>query len=313
MTAPLPAIFLMGPTASGKTDLAVELVQRFPCEIISVDSAMIYRGMDIGTAKPGPEVLRRAPHRLIDILDPAEAYSAAQFCADAQREMLEIMAAGRVPLLVGGTMLYFRALQRGLSDLPAADPAVRARLEEEARDRGWAHLHKRLAAVDPAAAARIHPNDPQRIQRALEVFEVSGIAMTAFFARRTAEPWQGSIIKVVVAPGDRELMRQRIASRFHAMLEQGLIHEVQRLRQRGDLDRDRPALRSVGYRQVWDYLDAELSYGEMVDKAVIATGQLAKRQMTWLRREQQAQWFDSLDQKLYSKAITYIKSVLMTS
>ena len=185
--------------------------------------------------------------------------------------------------------------------------------EQQAREQGWGYLHQRLATVDPIAAARIHPNDPQRIQRALEVFEVSGIAMTAFFARRTAEPWQGSIIKVVVAPGDRELMRQRIASRFHAMLEQGLIHEVQRLRQRGDLDRDRPALRSVGYRQVWDYLDAELSYGEMVDKAVIATGQLAKRQMTWLRREQQAQWFDSLDQKLYSKAITYIKSVLMTS
>jgi len=313
MTTPLPTIFLMGPTASGKTDLAVELVQRFPCDIVSVDSAMIYRGMDIGTAKPGPEVLDRAPHRLIDILDPAEAYSAAQFCVDAQREMREIMAAGRIPLLVGGTMLYFRALQRGLSDLPAADPAVRARLEEEARDHGWAHLHKRLASVDPAAAVRIHPNDPQRIQRALEVYEVSGVAMTAFFARRTAEPWQGPIIKMVVAPGDRGLMRQRIADRFHAMLEQGLIEEVQALRRRGDLDRDRPALRSVGYRQVWDYLDAEVGYEEMASKAVTATGQLAKRQMTWLRREQQAQWFDSLDQKLYSKAITYIKSLLMTS
>jgi len=313
MTASLPAIFLMGPTASGKTDLAVELVQRFPCEIISVDSAMVYRGMDIGTAKPGPEVLRLAPHRLIDILDPADSYSAAQFCADAQREMREIMAAGRIPLLVGGTMLYFRALQRGLSDLPSADPAVRTRLEEDARVHGWARLHQRLATVDPAAAARIHPNDPQRIQRALEVYEVSGVAMTEFFAQRTAAPWQGPVIKLVVAPGDRELMRQRIARRFHDMLEQGLIDEVQPLRRRGDLSRDRPAMRSVGYRQVWDYLDAEITYEEMVNKAIIASGQLAKRQMTWLRREKEAQWFDSLDQKLYSKAITYITSLLITT
>lgn len=313
MTAPLPAIFLMGPTASGKTDLAVELVQRFPCDIISVDSAMIYRGMDIGTAKPGPEILAIAPHRLIDILDPAQAYSAAQFCADAQREMREIMAAGRIPLLVGGTMLYFRALQSGLSDLPSADPLVRARIEQEARDYGWRHLHSRLAGVDPAAAARIHPNDPQRIQRALEVYEVGGLPMTELFSRRTAEPWQGPIIKIVVAPSDRDVMRRRIAVRFHAMLEQGLIEEVEALRQRGDLDRNRSALRSVGYRQVWAYLSAELSYEEMINKAIIATGQLAKRQITWLRREKEAQWFDGLDQKLYSDAITYITSLLMTT
>ena len=308
-----PAIFLMGPTASGKTDLAVELVRRFPCEIVSVDSAMIYRGMDIGTAKPGAEILRIAPHRLIDILDPAEAYSAAQFCADARREMQDIIAAGRIPLLVGGTMLYFRALQRGLSELPSADPTVRARLEQEARDHGWARMHRRLATVDPAAAARIHPNDPQRIQRALEIYELSGIPMTEFFARRTAEPWPGRVIKIVVAPGDRAALRQRIASRFHTMLEQGLIEEVQALRQRGDLDRNRPALRSVGYRQVWDYLGAELDYEEMIGNAIIATGQLAKRQMTWLRQETEAQWFDALEQKLYSRAITYIKSLLVTA
>jgi tRNA dimethylallyltransferase len=313
MTAPLPAIFLMGPTASGKTDLAVELTRHFPCTIISVDSAMIYRGMDIGTAKPGPEILRIAPHRLIDILDPAESYSAAQFCADATREMREITAAGRIPLLVGGTMLYFRALQRGLSDLPSADPAVRARLDQQARERGWAYLHQRLAAVDPVAAARIHPNDPQRIQRALEVYEVSGVAMTDFLARRTAAPWQGPVIKIVVAPADRALLRQRISSRFHAMLEQGLVAEVQRLLNRGDLDRNRPAMRSVGYRQVWDYLNAEQDYEEMINKAVIATGQLAKRQMTWLRRETEAQWFDALEHALYSKAITYIKALMMTT
>ena len=313
MTTSLPAIFLMGPTASGKTDLAVELTRRFPCTIISVDSAMIYRGMDIGTAKPGPEILRVAPHRLIDILDPAESYSAAQFCADAAREMREIMAAGRIPLLVGGTMLYFRALQRGLADLPPADAAVRARLDQQGRERGWAYLHQRLCSVDPVAGARIHPNDPQRIQRALEVYDLSGVPMTDFLARRTAAPWQGRIIKMVVAPGDRTVLRQRIASRFHAMLEQGLIAEVQALRKRGDLDRNRPALRSVGYRQTWDYLSAELNFEEMVRKAVTATGQLAKRQMTWLRQETEAQWFDALEQKLYSKAITYIKSMVMTT
>jgi tRNA dimethylallyltransferase len=313
MTAPLPAIFLMGPTASGKTDVAVELTRRLPCAIISVDSAMIYRGMDIGTAKPGAEILRIAPHRLIDILDPADAYSAAQFCVDASREMREIMAAGRIPLLVGGTMLYFRALQRGLSDLPSADAAVRAKLERQARERGLGYLHQRLAAVDPAAADRIHPNDPQRIQRALEIYELSGVPMTDFLARRTAAPWPGPLIKIVVAPADRAVLRQRIASRFHVMLEQGLIDEVQALRKRGDLDRNRPALRSVGYRQVWDYLSAEMDYEEMVSKAVIATGQLAKRQMTWLRQETEAQWFDALDQKLYSKAITYIKSMVMTT
>ena len=243
MTVPLPAIFLMGPTASGKTDLAVELVQRFPCDIVSVDSAMVYRGMDIGTAKPGPEILRIAPHRLIDILDPLQAYSAAQFCSDAQREMRDIMAAGRIPLLVGGTMLYFRALKEGLSELPSADPAVRRRLEQEAQDQGWGHLHNRLAVVDPVSAARIHPNDPQRIQRALEIYELSGKPMTAFFSQRTAQAWPGPIITLAVSPKDREVMRRRIGERFHSMLEQGLTAEVQRLLLRGDLDRDQLELR----------------------------------------------------------------------
>ena len=303
----------MGPTACGKTDLAVELTRRFPCTIISVDSAMIYRGMDIGTAKPGPEILRVAPHRLIDILDPAEAYSAAQFCVDAHREMRDIMASGRIPLLVGGTMLYFRALQRGLSDLPSADVAVRSHLEQQAQERGWPYLHQRLAAVDPVAAARIHPNDPQRIQRALEVYEISGVPMTDFLTAATASAWPGPVIKIIISPSDRTELRQRITGRFHNMLEQGLIEEVQALRKRGDLDRNRPALRSVGYRQIWDYLCTGLDYDEMIRKAIIATSQLAKRQMTWLRRESDAQWFDAFDGNLHSKAITYIKSMVMTT
>lgn len=308
MTIHSPVIFLMGPTATGKTDLAVELVRHFPCDIISVDSAMVYRGMDIGTAKPGPDILRIAPHRLIDILDPAEAYSAAQFRDDARREIMAIKTAGRIPLLVGGTMLYFRALQRGLSDLPSADPLVRNRLEQEAATLGWATLHSRLASIDPVAAARIHPNDPQRIQRALEVYEITGLPMTEFFARQTAEAWEGAIIKLALTPDNREVLRQRIETRFYAMLEQGLIEEVQALRQRGDLDRDRPALRSVGYRQVWDYLAGDLSRDEMVHQAITATAQLAKRQMTWLRGEGDAHTLDPLDKKLYLKAITYIKN-----
>ena len=309
MTAPL--IFLMGPTASGKTDLAVELVRRFHCDIISVDSAMIYRGMDIGTAKPGPEVLRLAPHRLINILDPAETYSAAQFCRDARGEIAAVRTAGRIPLLVGGTMLYFRALQQGLSLLPAADPVVRARLEAEAQTRGWAALHDTLGEVDPAAAARIHPNDPQRIQRALEVYELSGRPMSDLLGQGE-EPWQGPLIKLALIPVDRERLRQRISARFRAMLEQGLVDEVQSLRTRGDLDRDRPAIRCVGYRQVWEYLDGVLPYEAMIHKAVIATGQLAKRQITWLKKEKEARWFDVSDEKLYSRAITYIKTLLVT-
>jgi len=310
MTAPV--IFLMGPTASGKTDLAVELVRRFPCDIISVDSAMIYRGMDIGTAKPGPALLQVAPHRLIDILDPTESYSAAQFCRDARSEIAAVRSAGRIPLLVGGTMLYFRALQQGLSSLPSADHAVRVRLEEEAQTRGWAALHERLAKIDPAAAARIHPNDPQRIQRALEVYELSGRPMSDLLGQGEA-PWRGPLIKLALIPVDRELLRQRISARFHSMLEQGLVNEVQSLRTRGDLARERPAIRCVGYRQVWEYLEGELPYEAMINKAIIATGQLAKRQITWLKKEKEARWFDVSDEKLYSRAITYIKTLLVTS
>ncbi len=302
MTKP-SAIFLMGPTASGKTELALELVRRLPCDIISVDSAMVYRGMDIGTAKPGPEVLAQAPHRLIDIRDPAEAYSAAQFCADAQREMPAITAAGRIPLLVGGTMLYYRALQQGLSDLPSANPALRFRLEEEARQQGWSALHARLAQVDPASAARIHPNDPQRIQRALEVYELTGTPLSELCARETAEGMHQSVLKLALVPADRVVLHERIGARFQHMLDLGLVEEVQTLFDRKDLHPGLPALRAVGYRQVWDYLGGEIPYQIMIDHAIIATRQLAKRQMTWLRREQNVTWFESEASALADKVM----------
>ena len=301
-----PAIFLMGPTASGKTELAVALAEQLPCELISVDSALIYRGMDIGTAKPEPALLAAAPHRLIDILDPAESYSAARFREDALRAMAEITAAGRIPLLVGGTMLYFRALQYGLSELPSADPEVRARLEAEAERVGWAEMHRRLQAVDPLTAERIHPNDPQRLQRALEVYEVSGRPMSEQLAerRQAAPPYR--LVKLVLAPANRDVLRERIAGRFERMLERGLLEEVEALYRRGDLSPDLPSIRCVGYRQVWDYLAGALDRETMVERAVIATRQLAKRQLTWLRREQEAAWFDAEDVNLLQNVLKFL-------
>lgn len=286
-----PAIFLMGPTAAGKTDLAVELVERLPCEIISVDSALIYRGMDIGTAKPAPEVLARAPHRLIDILDPAESYSAASFRRDALREMAQITAAGRIPLLVGGTGLYFRALRQGLSTLPEANAQLRARLEQEAAALGWEQMHQRLQAVDPVAASRIHPNDPQRLARALEVYELTGKPLSQL-QQGGGEPLPYRVIALVVGPAEREVLRERIARRFHLMLEQGFVAEVEYLYGRSDLGPDKPSIRCVGYRQVWSYLAGELEYPAMTERGIIATRQLAKRQLTWLRQESGAMWYD---------------------
>jgi tRNA dimethylallyltransferase len=293
MDKPL-AIFLMGPTASGKTGVAVELVQRLPLEIISVDSALIYRGMDIGTAKPDAATLERAPHRLIDIRDPSQAYSAAEFRHDALDAMEDIRRRGNTPLLVGGTTLYFRALEQGLSELPSADATVRAQLEAEAAAVGWAGLHARLQRVDPVAAARIHPNDPQRIQRALEVYELSGVAMSELFAAGRTQQSNWRFLKIVLAPHDRALLHPRIAQRFRVMLEQGFVDEVRRLRARGDLHPVLPAMRAVGYRQAWAYLDGNLSEDEWVKRAVIATRQYAKRQMTWLRSEFGCHWVDPL-------------------
>ena len=282
----------MGPTASGKTDLAIHLVEHLPVDIISVDSAMVYRGLDIGSAKPGAEELAKAPHRLIDVVDPADSYSAARFRQDALREIEDILSAERIPLLVGGTMLYFRALLQGLSELPAADEATRQKLEKQAKELGWEKMHKRLAEVDPEAAARIHPNDPQRIQRALEVYDVSGVAMSQLQKEQKAEPLPYQVLKLALIPSDRALLHERIKKRFSLMLEQGLIDEVKTLQARGDLHQDLPAIRAVGYRQVWDYLEGRIDYTEMVERGVIATRQLAKRQLTWLRSEKDLTIYD---------------------
>ena len=311
MTDPRPlAICLMGPTASGKTELSVALREQLPVEIISVDSVMVYRGLDIGSAKPGPELLARAPHRLIDILDPAEAYSAARFREDALREMADITAAGRIPLLTGGTMLYFRALLGGLSALPSASPDLRARLERDAAELGWPAMHRRLAEVDPAAAERIHPNDPQRIQRALEVHALTGVPLTELqgMAEEPALPYR--VVKLAVAPAERAELHRRIEQRFRAMLEEGLIEEVEGLYRRGDLDPSLPALRAVGYRQVWEYLSGHLDYTEMVERGIIATRQLAKRQFTWLRSETGLHWLDSLDPERSAQALKRLQSAI---
>lgn len=280
-TRPL-AIFLMGPTASGKSALAMELVRHLPCDIISVDSALVYRGMDIGTAKPTASELAQAPHRLIDILDPIESYSAADFRRDALREMAQISAAGRIPLLVGGTMLYYKALLEGLSPLPEADPQVRAEIEQEAASLGWQALHDELCRIDPVSGARIHPNDPQRLSRALEVFRVSGKSLTEL-TQQQGEPLPYRTLQFVIAPSDRAWLRERIAVRFDTMLTQGFEAEVAGLLRRGDLNPSLPSIRCVGYRQMWDYLTGALSYDEMRYRGIVATCQLAKRQMTWLR------------------------------
>ena len=287
-----PAVFLMGPTASGKTALACELAERFPLDLVSVDSALVYRGLDIGAAKPDAATLARWPHALVDIRDPAQPYSAAEFRGDALAAMREITARGRVPLLVGGTGLYFRALQRGLSELPEADPALRTRLGEEAARIGWPAMHERLARLDPAAAARIGPNDAQRLQRALEVIALSGRPLSELQrgGRGGAFPWR--VLKLALLPGDRRPLHARIAERFDAMLAASFLDELRALRARGDLHADLPAIRAVGYRQGWEYLDGATDAAGFRDRAIFATRQLAKRQITWLRAELDARVLD---------------------
>lgn len=286
------AIFLMGPTASGKTALACALSERFPVELISVDSALVYRGLDIGSAKPDASTLARYPHALVDIREPNEPYSAADFRADAVASMQAITARGRVPLLVGGTGLYFRALQRGLSALPEADPTVRERLTEEAHRIGWPAMHLRLMELDPAAAGRIGANDAQRVQRALEVIELTGRPLSEQQQGGSGERFPWRVLKLALLPQERGRLHQRIGERFDAIIAAGLLDEVRTLRARGDLHADLPAIRAVGYRQAWEHLDGLVDAATFRDKGVFATRQLAKRQITWLRSELDARVLD---------------------
>ncbi len=330
-----PAILLMGPTASGKTDLAMALCDRLPCEIISVDSAMIYRGMDIGTAKPTAAELARAPHRLIDICDPAETYSAADFRRDALAAMAEITAAGRIPLLVGGTMMYFKALIHGMSGLPSASSDVRRALEQEAEERGWEALHEELQSLDPIAAERIHPNNRQRLMRALEVLRLTGKPISEFWKAESGpgeQPalveqsadvkdytyftrWQAdetsslpyTVTQLAMMPPERRVLHERIRLRFLKMLEAGFLDEVRALMLREDLNPDLPSMRCVGYRQAWSYLSGEDDYETFVSKGVAATRQLAKRQLTWLRKWSDVDWLDSDDKLIVEAALKKIR------
>jgi tRNA dimethylallyltransferase len=303
-----PAIFVMGPTASGKTGLAVELVQRLPLELISVDSALVYRDMDIGTAKPDAATLARAPHHLIDILDPTVAYSAALFRNDALRLMGEITARGKVPLLVGGTMLYFNALQHGLNDLPEADPVLREQILEKARQMGWPAMHAELTQIDPVTALRLKPNDAQRIERALEVFQITGHPMSELLQQSKGESLSYRLLKIALLPSDRAVLHQRIAERFDTMLAQGLTEEVRVLRRKyPQLTPTMPAMRCVGYRQAWQYLEGEFDLATLREKGIAATRQLAKRQMTWLRSMDDTITLDCLDVNMLDSTFDIVR------
>ncbi len=288
------AVLLMGPTGAGKTDIALELTERLPLEIVSVDSALVYRGMDIGTAKPSALARARVPHHLIDIRDPAEAYSAGEFVRDAAEALEDIWSRGRTPLLVGGTMLYFHALTAGIAKLPSADPPMRAQIEREAELKGWDALHRELAHVDPEAAARIHSHDPQRIQRALEVFRLTGQTITQLQRVPRALFAATDISEIAVIPGERSALHARLAARFELMLAGGFVDEVRGLYTRGDLTREHPAMRAVGYRQLWEYLSGSCGLQAAEERAVAATRQLVKRQLTWLRRRSRAACFDCM-------------------
>ncbi len=300
------AVLLMGPTASGKSRLAMEIAARLPVEIVSVDSAQVYRGMDIGTAKPGADERRAVPHHLIDLLDPTEPYSAARFRADAVRLVTEIAARGRIPLLVGGTMLYFKALRDGLSELPPANADVRAAIDADARGRGWPALHAELARVDPESAARLDPADAQRIQRALEVFRVTGTPMSRQLGTHGTTPPFG-LLPIALAPGDRSALHRRIAARFDAMLAAGLVDELEGLRARYELHSALPSMRCVGYRQAWSYLEGEYDRAELRDRGIFATRQLAKRQLTWLRAWSGLHTFDCFDRQVAPKVLAALQ------
>ena len=301
-----PVICLAGPTASGKTDFAIRLREKLPLEIISVDSALVYRDMDIGTAKPDAETLQRAPHRLIDIRDPEDNYTAGDFVRDAAVEMNDIRGSGRIPLLVGGTMMYFRSLTEGIAELPEADPEIRANLDTDAASVGWPAMHRKLGEIDPGVAARINPNDSQRIQRALEVFEISGRTMSEWQAAgRRSEP-DNCYLKVALVPGSRSMLHERIGARLQSMFEQGFVEEVEKLRRRPGLSSRSSSMRAVGYRQIWSHLDGEYDRPAARDKALAATRQLAKRQLTWLRSDAQLKCFDPLEGKTIDAILAFL-------
>ena len=304
------AVLIMGPTGAGKTDLVLRLAERWPIDIISVDSAMVYRGMDIGTGKPSREVLQRYPHRLVDILDPTDAYSAGQFVRDATEAIARAHMAGKLPVLVGGTMLYFRALRWGLAEMPSADPQTRERIDREAAASGWPAMHAQLASVDPKAAARIQQNDAQRIQRALEVYRLTGKPLSEWHA--AAHPPVPSLRFFAYAwvPSERERLYAAIETRFHRMMEQGLLDEVRVLYERGDLHRDLPAVRSVGYRQLWEHLQGDEPLASAVQRAIFATRHLARRQLVWLRSERDVRWIDALDYLADTQMVQAIGLVL---
>ncbi|WP_354016419.1 tRNA (adenosine(37)-N6)-dimethylallyltransferase MiaA [Endozoicomonas lisbonensis] len=303
-----PAICLMGPTASGKTDLAIRLSEVLPCELISVDSALVYKGMDIGTAKPTAEEQARAPHRLIDIKDPSEPYSAAMFREDALREMAEITARGKIPLLVGGTMLYFKILRDGIAELPSAAPEVRERILQEAAEKGWPELHRRLQEVDPVTAERLKPRDAQRIQRALEVYETTGKPLSVWHQEQEDQRLPYRLVNLAIAPQERSVLHERIKIRFEQMIQNKFEEEVRGLYGRDDLDPTLPAIRAVGYRQMWSYLEGEMDFDEMIERGIIATRQLAKRQLTWLRGWSDVDWLDSLSPSLLDDALKVLKT-----
>ncbi len=312
MTAPThpPAILLMGPTASGKTAVAVQLATTLPCEIISVDSAMIYKDMDIGTAKPDAETLKRAPHHLINVIEPYESYSAARFRDDALTLMREITERGKIPLLVGGTMLYFKALVEGLNDLPEADSTIRLIIETMADEDGWPAVHEKLRKVDPETAARLEPNDSQRVQRALEIYYITGKSMTDLLKKPKYVYFPYTPIRIALLPGDRAVLHERIAQRFDAMLAAGLVDELRRLREDYSLDPDTPAMRCVGYRQAWDHLIGKISLDELREQGIAATRQLAKRQLTWLRSAEDFTEFDCLSDNVGDLVLEYTRQEL---
>ena len=302
-----PAIFIMGPTASGKTALACDFYERLNCELISVDSALVYKDMNIGTAKPTAEELEQYPHHLIDIRDPADPYSAADFRKDALTLMADITARGKVPVLVGGTMLYFKFLLEGSAKLPNADDKIRADIETLVAEHGKQHIHELLKKVDPESAERLNPNDPQRVQRAYEVFLISGKTLTQHWAEQEEQPLTYNVIQFAIAPQERKTLHERIELRFNQMIEHGFIDEVKAMHARGDLKEDLPSVRAVGYRQVWDFLEGRIDSEEMIFKGVVATRQLAKRQMTWLRGWDNLHWLDSLDAQLSHNALSVLE------